>query len=49
MLDKILNSPVNSEKTCGEKLHVRCLAGSWINLFINYFRKTFAYLFTNFD
>ena len=30
-------------------LHLRCLAGSWIHLFINYFRKTIAYLFTKFD
>ena len=32
-----------------KKLHLRCLAGSWIHLCINYFRKTVAYLFTKFD
>ena len=32
-----------------KKLHLRCLAGSWIHLCINYFRKTVASLFTKFD
>ena len=32
-----------------KKLHHRCLAGSWIHLCINYFRKTVSYLFTKFD
>ena len=32
-----------------EKLHLGCLAGSWIHLCINHFRKTVAYLFTKFD
>ena len=29
-----------------KKLHLRCFIGSWIYLYIKYFRKTIAYLFT---
>ena len=32
-----------------KKLHLSCLAGSWIHLSINYFCKTAAYLLTKFD
>ena len=32
-----------------KKLHLRCLAGSWIHLCTNYFRKAVAYLFTKID
>ena len=41
--------PCKPRKESREKLHLRCLAGSWLHLCINYFRKTFAYLFTKFD
>ena len=32
-----------------KKIHLRCLAASWIHLSINYFRKIVAYLFIKFD
>ena len=41
--------PCKPRKGLRKKLHLRCLAGSWIHLCFNYFRKTFAYLFTTFD
>ena len=41
--------PCEPKKDIRKKLHLRCLAGSWIYPCISYFRKTFAYLFTKFD
>ena len=32
-----------------KKLHLRCVTGFWIHLWINYFHKTVPYLFTKFD
>ena len=50
-LDVLQDSELASELSndLRENLHLRCLAGSWIPLFINYFRKTIAYFFTKFD
>ena len=32
-----------------KKLHLSCIAGSWIHLCVNYFCKAVAYLLTKFD
>ena len=46
-LDVLQDSEFTSEPSndLRKNLHLRCLAGSWIPLFINYFRKTIAYFF----
>ena len=36
-------------KDLRKKPHLRCLAGYWFHFCVNYFRKTFANLFTKFD